>query len=227
MAALRREFPILDRSGESPRLIYLDNAATTQKPRAVIDRLVRYYQNENANVHRGVYALAGNASHEFEHARSTIQRFINAAHPDEIVFVRGTTEAINLVATSFGRETTRTNDLILVSTSEHHSNFLPWQALCEHTGARLEAIPITDSTDFDLDAYSRLLAHKVRLVAVNHVSNVTGTVNPVQEIVRLAHEHGVPVVVDGAQAAARIPVDVQALGCDFYAFSGHKLFGPV
>jgi cysteine desulfurase / selenocysteine lyase len=220
VAARRRDFPLLDERFHGRPLVYLDNAATTQKPRVVLDRLARFYEHENANVQRGVYALGERATAEYEAARATVQRFINAPSPREIVFVRGTTEAINLVASSWGRSRLRAGDEIVASELEHHSNIVPWQIACEQAGASLRAIPIDDE-------YERLLGDRTRLVAIAHVSNAIGTVNPVREIVRLAHARGIPVLVDGAQAVAHGLVDVRDLDCDFYAFSGHKLFGPM
>jgi len=225
-AAIRRDFPLLGLPVRGKPLSYLDNAATTQKPRAVIDRVTRFYVEENANVRRGVHWLGDRATEAFEEARATVRRFLNARHAEEIVFVRGTTEAINLVAQTYGRSRVARGDEIVISTMEHHSNIVPWQILCEQQGAQLRVIPITDTGEIDLDAYATLLTDRTRIVSVVHVSNVLGTVNPVQEMARIAHERGVPVLVDGAQAVAHGAVDVQALGCDFYAFSGHKVFGP-
>lgn len=207
-------------------LVYLDNAATTQKPQQVVDRLVRYYCEENANVHRGVHLLSAEATDACDAARERVREFVNAADVREIVWVRGTTEAINLVAATYGHAHVGPGDEIVVSEMEHHSNILPWQMLCEERGARLRVVPITDAGELRLDEYERLLGPRTRLVSVTHVSNALGTINPVGEIVRLAHDRGIPVLVDGAQAVAHMPVDVQALGCDFYAFSGHKVFGP-
>ncbi len=226
VAAIRRDFPMFDRSAADQPLVYLDSASTTQKPRAVLDRLVRFYAEENANVHRGVYRLSARATDAYEGARASAQRFLNAASPREIVFVRGTTEAINLVAQAWGREHVAAGDEILVTAMEHHSNIVPWQMLCASTGARLRVVPITDAGELRIDEFDALIGPRTRLVAVVHVSNALGTVNPVGEIVRIAHRRGVPVLVDGAQAVAHMPVDVRALGCDFYALSGHKMFGP-
>ncbi|HXH24296.1 MAG TPA: aminotransferase class V-fold PLP-dependent enzyme, partial [Vicinamibacterales bacterium] len=226
VAAVREEFPLLRRRVHGRPLVYLDNAATTQKPQPVIDRLMRYYAEENANIHRGVHVLSVEATEAYDQARETVRRFLNAASTQEIVFVRGATEAINLVAQTWGRANVREGDEIVISEMEHHSNIVPWQMLCEQTGARLRVVPITDAGELALEAYERLLGGRTRLVAVTHVSNALGTINPVGEIVRLAHARGIPVLVDGAQAVAHLRVDVQALGCDFYAFSGHKLFGP-
>jgi cysteine desulfurase/selenocysteine lyase len=224
--AIRRDFPILCERVHDKPLVYLDNAATTQKPRRVIDRLNAFYRRENANVHRGVHLLSERATDAYEDARQTVCRFLNAADPKEIVFVRGTTEAINLVAQSYGRSHVGSGDEIVITMMEHHSNIVPWQILCEQTGARLRVAPITDDGDIHLDAYEALLSARTKIVAVVHVSNALGTINPIAEIVRIAHAGGIPVLVDGAQAVAHMPVDVRALDCDFYAFSGHKVFGP-
>jgi len=225
-ASIRADFPILQRRVHGKPLVYLDNAATTQKPRAVIDRLSRYYREENANIHRGVHALSVDATEAYDEARDRVRWFINAAEAREIVFVRGATEAINLVASTFGRSHVAAGDEIVISHMEHHSNIVPWQILCEQKGASLRVIPITDAGELRLDEYERLLGPRTRLVAVTHVSNALGTINPVESIVRTAHDRGIPVLVDGAQAVAHMRVDVQAIGCDFYVFSGHKVFGP-
>jgi cysteine desulfurase/selenocysteine lyase len=225
-ASIRADFPILQLRVHGKPLVYLDNAATTQKPQAVIDRLSRYYRAENANIHRGVHALSVDATEAYDQARDRVRRFINAAEVCEVVFVRGATEAINLVAATFGRTHVAAGDEIVISHMEHHSNIVPWQMLCEEKGARLRVIPITDAGELQLDEYERLLGPKTRLVAVTHVSNALGTINPVESIVRTAHDRGIPVLVDGAQAVAHMRVDVQAIGCDFYVFSGHKVFGP-
>lgn len=222
----RNDFPILQTQVHGKPLVYLDNAATTQKPYSVIEAENQYYRNDNANVHRGIHALSQRATDAFEAARVKVQQLINAASPNEIVFVRGTTEAINLVAQSYGRSRFTANDEIIISAMEHHSNIVPWQMLCEQTGARLRVIPINDDGELKLEAYLNLLNARTRLVAVTHVSNALGTINPIETIIREAHRHGVPVLLDGAQAIAHLPVDVQALDCDFYAFSGHKLYGP-
>jgi cysteine desulfurase/selenocysteine lyase len=224
--AIRRDFPILGERIHGKKLVYLDNAATTQKPRAVVDRLIEYYTKENANVHRGVHLLSERATVAYDNARTTVQRFLNAAESREIIFVRGTTEAINLVAGTFGRVHVGPGDEVVISAMEHHSNIVPWQILCDEKGARLRVIPITDEGELRLDAYEKLLTDRTRIVAVVHVSNALGTINPIAEIVRLAHERRIPVLVDGAQAVAHTTVDVQALDCDFYVFSGHKVLGP-
>ena len=226
VAAIRHDFPILRQRIHGKPLVYLDNAATTHKPQAVIDRLVRYYVEENANVHRGVHWLSERSTDAYEEARASVQRFLNAAESREIVFVRGTTEAINLVAQTYGRSHVGGGDEIVISTMEHHSNIVPWQRLCEEKGARLRIIPISDAGELQVDAYEKLLNDRTRIVSVVHVSNALGTINPVGEIIRLAHGRGIPVLVDGAQAVAHMTVDVQALGCDFYALSGHKMLGP-
>jgi cysteine desulfurase/selenocysteine lyase len=224
--AVRQDFPILRQRVHAKPLVYLDNAATTQKPQTVIDRLTRYYNEENANIHRGVHALSSRATDAYEAARETIRRFVNASASKEIVFVRGTTEAINLVAQTYGRTHVGAGDEVVISEMEHHSNIVPWQMLCQEKGARLRVIPMTDAGELRLDEYERLLGPRTRIVAVTHVSNALGTINPIAEMVRMAHDRGIPVLVDGAQAVAHMNVDVQALGCDFYAFSGHKLLGP-
>jgi cysteine desulfurase / selenocysteine lyase len=223
---LRQDFPILGELVRGKPLVYLDNAATTQKPRAVIDTLDRYYRAENANVHRGVHYLSELATREYEAARDKVRDFVNAADRREIIFVRGTTEAINLVAQSYGRTFLKAGDEIIITAMEHHSNIVPWQILCEQVGAVLRVVPIDDDGEMIFPEYERLLTERTRLVSVVHVSNALGTINPVKQVVELAHARGVPVLLDGAQAAAHLALDVQALDCDFYAFSGHKLFGP-
>ena len=222
----RTDFPILEMNVHGKSLVYLDNAATTQKPLSVIEAESHYYRNDNANVHRGVHALSQRATDAFEAARVKIQHLVNAASPDEIIFVRGTTEAINLVAQSYGRSRFKAGDEIILSRMEHHSNIVPWQILTQQTGANLRIIPVNDAGELSLEAYKRLLGPRTKLVAVTHVSNALGTINPVKFIIECAHAHNVPVLLDGAQAIAHLPVDVQALDCDFYAFSGHKLYGP-
>lgn len=222
----RNDFPILQASLYGKPLVYLDNAATTQKPLSVIEADSHYYRNDNANVHRGIHALSQRATDAFEAVRVKVQRLIHAASPNEIIFVRGTTEAINLVAQSYGRSRLKRGDEIILSQMEHHSNIVPWQILCEQTGAKLRVIPVNNVGELEFEAYNRMLGPRTRLVAVAHVSNALGTVNPVRAIIDLAHTRGVPVLLDGAQAVAHLPVDVQALDCDFYAFSGHKLYGP-
>jgi cysteine desulfurase/selenocysteine lyase len=224
--ALRRDFPILAELAHGRPLVYLDNAATTQKPKAVIDRLVHYYLHENANVHRGVHLLSERATEAFEAARRTAGRFLHAADPREIVFVRGTTEAINLVAQTYGRAHVGAGDEVLITEMEHHSNIVPWQMLCQQSGATLRVVPMTDEGELLLHDFERLLSDRTKIVSLVHVSNALGTINPVRQIAQLAHQRGIVVVVDGAQAVAHMPVDVQDLDCDFYAFSGHKVLGP-
>lgn len=223
----REDFPILTQQVYNRPLVYLDNAATTQKPQVVIDALQHYYETINSNIHRGVHYLSQLATNEFEAARRCVQQFINAAHDYEIIFTRGATEAINLVAASFGRTYIQRGDEIIISEMEHHSNIVPWQFLCEDRGAVLRVIPISDEGMLDMEAYTALFSEKTKIVAVSHVSNTLGTINDVVEIVRIAHGHGVPVMLDGAQAVAHEPVDVQALDCDFYCFSGHKMYAPM
>jgi cysteine desulfurase/selenocysteine lyase len=224
---LRADFPILTKRINGHRLAYLDSAATTQKPLEVIEALRRYYLEDNANTHRGVHFLSDRATDLYEAARERVRRFVNAARSDEIVFVRGTTEAINLVAASFGRACLRAGDEIVVSAMEHHSNLVPWQMACEQAGAALRVVPIDDDGEFQFEAFEQLIGPRTRLVAVTHVSNALGTVTPVRRIVERAHAAGVPVLLDGAQAIAHARVDVQAIDCDFYAFSGHKLYAPM
>jgi cysteine desulfurase / selenocysteine lyase len=223
---VRDDFPILREQVHGKPLVYLDNGATSQKPQSVIDALQHYYRCENSNIHRGVHFLSERATASYENGREKVRQFLNAKTQQEIVFVRGTTEAINLVAQSYGRSFLKQGDEIIVSAMEHHSNIVPWQILCGQIGTRLRVIPINHAGEFVLDEYRRLLNEKTKLVALTHVSNALGTVVPVQEVVRLAHERGVPVLLDGAQAVPHMKVDVQDIGCDFYAFSGHKLFGP-
>ncbi|MCM8566630.1 cysteine desulfurase [Thauera linaloolentis] len=217
---------MLSRTVHGRRLVYLDNGATTQKPLAVVEAERRFYLESNANIHRGVHWLSQHATELYDAARATVQRFINAAHADEIVFTRGTTEAINLVAQSWGRAELRAGDEILVTAMEHHSNIVPWQLLCEQTGAVLKVVPVSDAGELDLNAFDALLTSDTQLVAITHVSNALGSINPVAELTARAHAAGAVVLVDGAQAVAHQAVDVQAIGCDFYAFSGHKLYGP-
>lgn len=224
--AIRADFPILHQQVKGKPLVYLDNAATTQKPQAVIDALSRYYSTINSNVHRGAHTLSDLATREFEGARETVQRFLNAPHSREIIWTRGTTESINLVAHGYGRAFLKPGDEIIVSAMEHHSNIVPWQLVAQQTGAVLKVIPVTDDAELDLAAFDRLLNEKTRLVSVVHVSNALGTINPVKTIVEKAHDIGAVVLLDGAQATPHWNIDVQDLDCDFYAFSGHKVFGP-
>lgn len=224
--AIRAEFPALHQEVNCKPLVYLDNGATTQKPKAVINALQQYYEQNNSNVHRGAHTLSDRATEYFENARKTLQRFLNAKKAEEIVWTRGTTESINLVAATWGRAFIKAGDRILVSGMEHHSNIVPWQMLCEQTGAELLPIPVLANGELDMDAYKNLLTPQVKFVSVVHVSNALGTINPVADIIRMAHAVGAKVLVDGAQAVAHWSIDVQALDADFYAFSGHKLFGP-
>ena len=223
---IRNDFPILHTQAHGKPLVYLDNGATTQKPRAVIDRLVRYYETENANIHRGVYDLSQKATLAYEEARHKIARFINAPDPAEVIFTRGTTEGINLVAASLGRKVLTKGDQIILSGMEHHSNIVPWQLIADATGAKIRVIPMNDAGELLLDDYEKLLGDRTRIVSVVHVSNSLGTVNDVKRITDMAHRVGATVLIDGAQWVAHHPTDIRAIGCDFYAFSGHKLFGP-
>jgi len=226
VSAARKDFPALHQEVHGKPLVYLDNAATTQKPTAVIDAIDRFYRLDCSNVHRGVHELSERATKAFEEARTSVKRFINARAEREIVFVRGTTEAINLVASSYGRSHLKAGDEILISALEHHSNIVPWQLLSDQIGTRLVVAPINDDAELMLEEFERRLGPNTALVAVAHVSNALGTVMPVQEIIRMAHARNVPVLIDGAQAVSHLRVDVRELGCDFYAFSGHKVFGP-
>jgi cysteine desulfurase/selenocysteine lyase len=223
---IRRDFPLLDMTVHGKPLVYLDNAATTQKPREVIDALHYYYINENANVHRGVHYLSERATQEFDAARRKVQAFLNAAEDREIVFTRGTTESVNLVASTFGKKNVRQGDEVLISGLEHHSNIVPWQMLCEERGATLRVIPVDDDGDLIVEEVPHLLSEKTKIAALAHVSNALGTINPIKEIIAMAHERGIPVLVDGAQAVAHMKIDVRDLDCDFYALSSHKMFGP-
>ena len=223
---IREEFPILHRTVRGKPLVYLDNAATTQKPQAVLDAIAHYYTGLNANVHRGVHELSERATEAYEAARSRVRTFFNAADTHEIVFTRNATEGINLVAHSFARPRLQAGDEVLITAFEHHSNIVPWQLACEATGARLRVAPIDDRGELMLDEFERLLGPRTKIASVSHMSNALGTITPAREIVRLAHARGVPVLLDGSQAAAHLKVDVQALGCDFYVATGHKLYGP-
>jgi len=223
---IRKDFPILHTMVHGHPLVYLDNAATSQKPQAVIDALVRYYEGENANIHRGVHYLSQIATEEFEKARETVRAFVNAAQTSEIIFTRGTTEAINLVAQTYGRVHVGAGDEVLITAMEHHSNIVPWQMLCEEKGAKLRVAPINDAGELLLEEFEKLLGPRTKVVAVSHVSNALGTINPLKRMVAMAHARGIPVVVDGAQAVPHLAVDVQDLDADFYAFSGHKMYGP-
>jgi cysteine desulfurase/selenocysteine lyase len=223
---IRRDFPILSTMARGKPLVYLDSAATSQKPKSVIDALTRYYEQENGNIHRGVHHLSELATRLYDETRETARRFFNARRAHELIFTRGTTDAINLVATSFGQAFVRAGDEIVVSQMEHHSNIVPWQLLCERAGATLKVIPVTDAGELDLEAFEELLGDRTRLVSVAHVSNALGTINPVARVIAIAHARGIPVMLDGAQAAPHIRVDLQALDCDFFACSGHKMLGP-
>jgi cysteine desulfurase / selenocysteine lyase len=226
VAAIRRDFPILDQKVNGKPLAFLDNAASSQRPRAVIEAISSYYEHDHANVHRGVHALSQRATDAYEGAREVVRRFINAHDTKEIIFVRGTTEAINLVAQSYARPQLKPGDEILISGLEHHANIVPWQLVCEQTGARLQVIPITQAGEVDFAAFERLIGPRTRLLALAHVSNALGTVVPVEKFIAVAKRHGVPVLLDGAQAVPHAAVDVQALDCDFYCFSAHKMIGP-
>ena len=223
---VRRDFPILQRTVHGKPLVYLDSAATTQKPRQVLDALADYYAHGNANIHRGVYLLSEEATAAYDGARTKVQHFINARSHREVVFTRSSTESINLVAQSFGRQNIGPGDEILITHMEHHSNIVPWQLLCEQTHARLRVAPIDDRGELLMDEFEKCLSARTKLVAVVHLSNSLGTINPISQIIALAHQRNVPVLVDGAQAAYHMPVDVQAMDCDFYVCSGHKLYGP-
>jgi len=226
MARIRADFPILHQEVRGRPLVYLDSAATTQKPQAVIDALVRYYTHDNANVHRGVHALSERATHAYEGARERVRQFINARETKEIIFVRGCTEAINLVAQTYGRSRVGPGDEVLITGMEHHSDIVPWQMLCGHVGATLKVLPVDERGELRLELLDSMLTERTRLFAVTHVSNALGTVNPIRELVQRAHARGVPVLVDGAQAMQHFRVDVRELDCDFYTLSGHKMFGP-
>jgi cysteine desulfurase / selenocysteine lyase len=226
LSRVRDDFPILKQEVRGRPLVYLDSAATGQKPQAVLDAMMRYYTHDNANVHRGVHILSERATQAFEDARETVRRFLNAKDAREIVFVRGTTEAINLVAATYGRKHVGPGDEVLISAMEHHSNIVPWQMVCDAAGAKLRVIPVDERGELQLDAVDALLTERTRLLAITHVSNALGSVNPVKVLTAKAHAKGIPVLVDGAQSVTHFPVDVQDLDCDFFAFSGHKLFGP-
>ena len=223
---VRADFPILKRDVRGKQLVYLDNAATTQKPQSVIDRIVRYYSEENSNVHRGVHYLSEVATAAYEGSRTTVARFLNARDEKEIIFTRGTTDGINLVASSWGRSNVRSGDEVLISAIEHHSNIVPWQMLCDEKGARLRIIPVSDAGELLLDEYAGMLTPRTKLVAIGHASNALGTINPIRKMIAMAHQNGSVVVIDGAQGVPHLRVDVQDLDCDFYAFSSHKIYGP-
>ncbi len=223
---IRKDFPILHQEINGKPLVYLDNAATTQKPKSVIDSIEKYYRGYNSNIHRGVHTLSENATEAYESARVKVKDFINANSTKEIVFVRGATEAINLVAQSFGRNTLSSEDEIIITELEHHANIVPWQLLSQQTGAKLKYVPINDDGELIESEYKKILNEKTRIVAVGHISNALGTINPIENMINLAHEYGAKVLIDGAQATSHTSVDVKKLNCDFYVFSGHKLFGP-
>ncbi|MEK9136281.1 MAG: SufS family cysteine desulfurase, partial [Bacteroidota bacterium] len=222
----RHHFPLLHERVNGKPLIYLDNAATSQKPQIVIDTVIKYYQTENSNIHRGVHYLSEKATQAYEKARGKVQQFLHAAYREEIIFVRGTTEGINLVAQSYGRQNVKEGDEVLISAMEHHSNIVPWQILCEEKGATLCVIPMNDAGELVLDEYEKLLTARTKIVAITHVSNALGTVNPIKQMIASARKRSIPVLVDGAQAVPHMNVDVQDLECDFYVFSSHKVFGP-
>lgn len=226
MSNLKQEFPILQREFYGRPLVYLDSAATSQKPQSVIDAIGHYYSTGNANVHRGIYKLSEEATADYEASRVAVKDFLNAPAPETIIFTKGTTEAINLVASSYGHAFIEAGDEIIVSAMEHHSNIVPWQQLCERTGAILKVIPMSDAGLLDLDAYQKMLNPRVKMVGIVHVSNALGVINPVKAVIDAAHEYDIPVLVDGAQAVPHLPVDVTELDCDFYVFSGHKMYGP-
>ena len=223
---IRKDFPILSRMVNDKPLIYFDNGATTQKPKQVIDAIVKYYTLQNANIHRGVHRMSQDITDEYENARITVQKHIGAKQEHEIIFTRGTTESINFVATAFGKKFVNAGDEIVISEMEHHSNILPWQQLCEEKNAVLKVIPISDSGELRMDEYKKLLCAKTKLIAITHLSNTLGTVNPVKEMIAIAHSKNIPVLVDGAQSISHIKVDVQDLDADFYCFSGHKVYAP-
>jgi len=225
-ALIRKEFPVLHQEVNGHKLVYFDNAATTQKPKRVIQALTDYYNDYNANIHRGIHSLAEKATHAFEQTRDTVRSFINAQHVEEIVFVKGVTEAINLVATSYGLAFVEKGDEIIISQLEHHSNIVPWQWVCDKKKAKLVVIPLNDVGEIDMNKFKKLLSDRTKIVAVNHASNSLGTVNPVKEITQMAHSKGAVVLIDGAQAGAHLTIDVQDIGCDFYCLSAHKMYGP-
>jgi cysteine desulfurase/selenocysteine lyase len=223
---VRRDFPILHQDIYGKPLAYLDNAATTQKPQVVVDALTRYYTADNSNIHRGVHALSLRATDAYEAARETVRSFLGAADRDEIIFVRGATEGINLIAATYGATHIGEGDEVVITNLEHHSNIVPWQMVCSDKGAHLRVVPMDDHGELDLDAYEKLLTPRTKIAALSHVSNALGTINPVEDMIRMAHDRDIPVLLDSAQAVPHLPVDVQALGCEFLAFSGHKVYGP-
>ena len=224
---IRHDFPILDVMVHDKPLIYFDNAATTHKPREVIERLVSYYKKENCNIHRGVHYLSTQGTEAYENARKSMKDFLNAAHPHEIVFTKGATEAINLVAQSYGRKFIHAGDEIILSQMEHHSNLVPWQMIAEQKGAVLKVIPVDEQGELEINMLRGMITDRTKIIALTHVSNVLGTINPVHRVISLAHDQGIPVLLDGAQAVPHLTVDVQELNCDFYCFSGHKVYGPM
>jgi cysteine desulfurase/selenocysteine lyase len=223
---IRSDFPILSREVNGKPLVYLDNGASSQKPKQVIDVISHYYEHENSNIHRGIHTLSQEATNAYEESRRILQAFINAEHEHEVIFTSGTTDSINLVASSFGKKFLEKGDEIIISTMEHHSNIVPWQMICEEKGAILKVVPINDKGEFLMEEFEQLLSEKTKLVAVSHVSNTLGTINPVKEIIEKTHQNGALILIDGAQAVPHTKVDVQELDCDFYVFSGHKMFGP-
>lgn len=226
ISKIRKDFPTLHTQVNGKSLVYFDNGATAQKPQVVIDRITQYYEHENANIHRGVHTLSQDATSAYENGRKKLQTYLNAAHEEEIIFTKGTTDGINLVANGFAKSFLKAGDEVLISTMEHHSNIVPWQMACEASEAVLKVVPISDEGEFLLEEYKKLLSEKTKIVAITHVSNTLGTINPVQEIVNLAHQKNIPVLLDGAQSVPHMKVDLQALDCDFYVFSAHKMFGP-
>ncbi|MGB0917846.1 MAG: aminotransferase class V-fold PLP-dependent enzyme [Flavobacteriales bacterium] len=224
--AIRAQFPILEREVNGKQLVYLDNGATSQKPKSVIDAISNYYEHENSNIHRGVHTLSQEATSAYEEVRKKVQKFINAEHDHEIIFTSGTTGGINLIANSFGEKLVRKGDEILITAMEHHSNIVPWQMLCERNGAKLKVLPISKQGEIDIEEYKRLIGPKTELISLVHVSNSLGTINPIKEMIEIAHSQDIPVMIDGAQAIHHTPVDVQDLDADFYAFSAHKMYGP-
>lgn len=223
---IRQDFPILHQQVQGHPLVYFDNAATSQKPKVVIDALSGYYEGYNANIHRGIHTLAEKATLAFESTRETVKQFINAGSLEEVIFTKGTTEAINLVAASYGRKFIKQGDEIMISTLEHHANIVPWQMLCEETGAKLRVIPINELGELDMEAFEKMLSEKTKFVSIVHISNALGTINPVEKIIKAAHQVGAVVLIDGAQSAPHLAIDVQAMDCDFYIFSAHKVYAP-
>lgn len=226
ISKIRKQFPILNQQVNGKPLVYLDNAATNQKPQRVIDVLTAYYEKDNANIHRGIHTLAERATKAYEATRHSMQVFIGAKHVEEIIFTRGVTESINLVASSYGRAFLKAGDEVIISGMEHHSNIVPWQMICEEKGAILKVIAVSEAGELDLDAYRKLVTTKTKIVAVNHASNSLGTINPIKEIIDIAHKHEAVVLIDGAQASAHLTINVQELDCDFYCISSHKMYGP-